>query len=131
VEEEPVRSALVIATGLIAAASSATRPSPRPLEIGLTSRAGAVDPYEDGTRHLVAGQYQLPAKRFGQALASDRRPLDALDRLAIAYTRLGRWLLGRMQQRLSSRWDGDRAQIRQPRHVTAASVLAISQGTLA
>ena len=86
-----MRSALVIVTCLIAAACSATGPDPRPLESGFAVAAGVVDPYEDGKRHLAAGRYKLATERFGQALANDRRSLDALNGLAIAYTRLGRF----------------------------------------
>jgi tetratricopeptide (TPR) repeat protein len=86
-----MRSALVIVTCLIAAACSATGPDPRPRESGFAIEAGVADPYEDGKRHLAAGRYQLAAERFGQALANDRRSLDALNGLAIAYTRLGRF----------------------------------------
>jgi tetratricopeptide (TPR) repeat protein len=50
-----------------------------------------VDPYGDGRRHLMAGRYELAIERFGQALANDRRSLDALNGLAIAHTRLGRF----------------------------------------
>jgi tetratricopeptide (TPR) repeat protein len=89
--EEAVRSALVIVTCLIAAACSATGPDPRPRESGFAIAAGVADPYEDGKRHLAAGRYPLATERFGQALAKDRRSLDALNGLAIAYTRLGRF----------------------------------------
>jgi tetratricopeptide (TPR) repeat protein len=50
-----------------------------------------VDPYGDGKQHLMAGRYELAIQRFGQALANDRRSLDALNGLAIAHTRLGRF----------------------------------------
>ena len=86
-----MRSALVIVTCLIAAACSTTGPAPRALESGFGTRAGVADPYGDGKRHLAAGRYALAAERFGQALANDRRSLDALNGLAIAYTRLGRF----------------------------------------
>ena len=86
-----VRSAVVIVTCLIAAACAASAPSPRPLEQGFATAAGVVDPYRDGKRHLAAGRYELAVQRFGQALASDRRSLGALNGLAIAYTRLGRF----------------------------------------
>jgi tetratricopeptide (TPR) repeat protein len=89
--EEAVRSALVIVTCLIAAACSATGPDPRPLESGFGPEAGVADPYEDGKQHLAASRYDLAAQRFGQALANDRRSLDALNGLAIAYSRLGRF----------------------------------------
>jgi tetratricopeptide (TPR) repeat protein len=89
--EEAVRSALVIVTCLIAAACSATAPAPRALESGFATGSGVADPYEDGKGHLAAGRYGLAAQRFGQALANDRRSIDALNGLAIAYTRLGRF----------------------------------------
>jgi len=86
-----VRSPLVIVICLIAAACSATGPTPRPLVSGFATAAGVADPYEDGKRHLAAGRYDLAIKRFGQALANDRRSLEALNGLAAAYTRLGRF----------------------------------------
>lgn len=87
-----MRSALATVICLIAAACSATTgPSPRPLERGFTTGAGVANPYEDGKRHLAAGRYQVAVERFAQALASDRGSLDALNGLAIAYTRLGRF----------------------------------------
>jgi tetratricopeptide (TPR) repeat protein len=82
--------ALVIVTCLIAAAC-ASAPTPRPLAIGFGAEAGVADPYADGKRLLEAGQYELAAQRFGQALALHRRSLDALNGLAIAYARLGRF----------------------------------------
>ena len=85
-----MRTVRVIVTCLTAAACSATAPGPRPLESGFAIRAGVLDPYEDGKQHLAAGRYQVAIERFGQALAEDRRSLDALNGLAIAYTRLGR-----------------------------------------
>ena len=88
-----MRSALVIVTCLIAAACSAAGPDPRPLESGFASRAGVADPYEDGKRHLAAGRYDIAAQRFRQALANDRRSLDALNGLAVAYAGLGRFEL--------------------------------------
>jgi tetratricopeptide (TPR) repeat protein len=89
--EEAVRSALVIVTCLIAAACSAAGPNPRPLERGFATSAGVVDPYEDGKRHLAASRYQVAIERFGQALANDRRSLDAMNGLGIAYSRVGRF----------------------------------------
>jgi tetratricopeptide (TPR) repeat protein len=86
-----VRSALLIVACLIAAACSTTGPGPSPLESGFATKAGVVDPYGDGKRQLAAGRYELAAERFAQALANDRRSLDALNGLAIAYTRLGRF----------------------------------------
>lgn len=83
-----VRSALVIATCLLAAACAASKPGLRPLEQGFAA-AGVADPYGDGKQHLAAGRYELAVQRFGQALASDRRSLGALNGIAIAYTRLG------------------------------------------
>lgn len=82
---------LAIVICLIAAACSATGPDPRPRESGFATRGGVADPYEDGKRHLTAGRYDLAAQRFGQALANDRRSIDALNGLAVAYTRLGRF----------------------------------------
>jgi tetratricopeptide (TPR) repeat protein len=58
---------------------------------GFATSAGVVDPYEDGKGHLAAGRYELAVERFGQALANDRRSLDALNGLAIAHTCLGRF----------------------------------------
>jgi tetratricopeptide (TPR) repeat protein len=81
----------VIVICLIAAACAATGPSPRPLESGFATAAGVGDPYWDGKQHLAAGRYELAVQRFGQVLASDRRSLDALNGLAIAYTLLGRF----------------------------------------
>ena len=86
-----MRSALVIVTCIIAAACSATGPDPRPRASGFAVSGGVVNPYEDGKSHLAAGRYQLATERFGQALANDRRSVDALNGLAIAYTRLGRF----------------------------------------
>ena len=53
--------------------------------------AASPTPYTDGKRHLAEGHYELAVQRFGQALAHDRLSLDALNGLAIAYTRLGRF----------------------------------------
>ena len=86
-----MRSALVIVACLIATACSAAGPDPRPRASGFAVAAGVVDPYEDGKHHLAAGRYKLAIERFGQALANDRRSLDALNGLAIAYTHLGRF----------------------------------------
>ena len=86
-----MRSALVAVICLIAAACSATGPSPRPVESGFAIEAGVADPYRDGKQHLAAGRYQLAVQRFGQALARDRDSMDALNGLAIAYSRLGRF----------------------------------------
>jgi len=86
-----VRRALVIVICLVASACSATGPGPRPRASGFATAAGVVDPYGDGKQHLIAGRYELAVQRFGQALANDRRSLDALNGLAIAYTRLGRF----------------------------------------
>jgi len=86
-----VRRALVIVICLVAAACSATDPGPRARAGGFTAGAGVADPYGDGRQHLIAGRYDLAIERFGQALASDRRSVDALNGLAIAHTRLGRF----------------------------------------
>jgi hypothetical protein len=86
-----VRSALVTAICLIATACSATAPVSRPVASGFAIEAGVVDPYGDGKQHLATGRYQLAVERFGQALARDGRSLDALNGLAIAYSRLGRF----------------------------------------
>ena len=86
-----MRSVRVIVICLIAAACSAAGPGPRPLEKGFATAGGVADPYADGKRHLAAGRYEVAVERFAQALTSDRRSLDALNGLAIAYTRLGRF----------------------------------------
>ena len=86
-----MRSCVVIVTCLIAAACAASAPGPRPLEQGFATTAGVADPYGDGKRHLAAGRYELAVQRFGQALASDRRSLGALNGVAVAYTRVGRF----------------------------------------
>jgi tetratricopeptide (TPR) repeat protein len=88
--EKTVRSALVIATCLLAAAC-ASAPVPRPLASGFSAEGGVADPYADGKRHLAEGNYELAAQRFGQALTHDGRSLDALNGLGVAYTRLGRF----------------------------------------
>jgi tetratricopeptide (TPR) repeat protein len=88
--EDAVRTALVIVIGLIATACAPTGPTPRPLVSGFAG-AGVADPYADGKRHLAAGRYEIAIERFGQALADDRQALDALNGLAIAYTRVGRF----------------------------------------
>jgi tetratricopeptide (TPR) repeat protein len=85
-----VRGALVIVTCLLAAAC-ASAPALRPLASGFGAEGGVADPYADGKRHQADGKYELAAQRFGQALAQDGRSLDALNGLAIAYTRLGRF----------------------------------------
>jgi tetratricopeptide (TPR) repeat protein len=86
-----VRSVVVVVSCVIAAACAASMPSPRPLQQGFATTAGVADPYGDGKHHLAAGRYELAVQRFGQALASDRRALGALNGIAIAYTRLGRF----------------------------------------
>jgi tetratricopeptide (TPR) repeat protein len=86
-----VRTALLLVICLIAAACATTFPSPRPLESGFATATGVADPYGDGKQHLAAGRYELAVQRFGQVLASDGRSLDALNGLAIAYTRLRRF----------------------------------------
>jgi Tfp pilus assembly protein PilF len=86
-----VRRAFVIVLCLVGTACSATGPDPRPRASGFATAAGVVDPYGDGKQHLMAGRYQVAIERFGQALARDRRSLDALNGLAIAHTRLGRF----------------------------------------
>jgi tetratricopeptide (TPR) repeat protein len=86
-----VRRRLVILICLVASACSATGPGPRPRASGFVTAVGVVDPYGDGKQHLTAGRYELAIQRFGQALANDRRSLDALNGLAIAYMGLGRF----------------------------------------
>jgi tetratricopeptide (TPR) repeat protein len=88
--QKAVHSALVILICLLAA-GCASGPAPRPLARGFAADAGVADPYADGKRHLAEGNYELAVQRFGQALSHDRRSLDALNGLAIAYTRLGRF----------------------------------------
>jgi Tfp pilus assembly protein PilF len=85
------RRALVIVVCLLAGGCQASFPEARPLAKGFGPTAGVLAPYDDGKLHLAAGRYGLAIERFGQALASDRRSLDALNGLAIAYTRLGRF----------------------------------------
>jgi tetratricopeptide (TPR) repeat protein len=89
--EVAVRIAFVIVGSLIAAACSPTGPNPRPLESGFSTAAGVSDPYADGKQQLAAGRYEVAVQRFAQALSSNRRPLDALNGLGVAYTRLGRF----------------------------------------
>jgi tetratricopeptide (TPR) repeat protein len=86
-----MRGALLTVICLIAAACSATGPGPRAVESGFAIEAGVADPYGDGKQYLAAGRYQLAVERFGQALARDRDSVDALNGLAIAYSRLGRF----------------------------------------
>ena len=43
----------------------------------------------------MAGRYDVAVQRFGQALARNRRSVDALNGLAIAHTRLGRFDVAR------------------------------------
>ena len=88
------RRALVIVICLLAGACSTSILEPRPLARGFVPQSGVIAPYDDGKRHLAAGRYGLAIERFGQALASDRRSLGALNGLAIAYTRLGRFDVG-------------------------------------
>lgn len=83
--------ALVIVACLLAGGCSATLPEARPLARGFYPAGGVAAPYEDGKRHLAAGRYGLAVERFRQVLAGDRRSLDALNGLAIGYTRLGRF----------------------------------------
>jgi Tfp pilus assembly protein PilF len=90
-EESMARCALVIVVCLLAGGCQASFPEARPLARGFLPTAGVLAPYEDGKLHLAAGRYGVAIERFGQALASDRRSLDALNGLAIAYTRLNRF----------------------------------------
>ena len=83
--------ALVIVGCIIVGGCQASFPEPRALTRGFETEAGVLAPYDDGKLHLAAGRYGLAIDRFGQALASDRGSLDALNGLAIAYTRLGRF----------------------------------------
>jgi tetratricopeptide (TPR) repeat protein len=85
-----VRATLVIVTCLVAAACATTEPGLRPRSSGFGA-AGVADPYGDGRQLLMAGRYDVAVQRFGQALARDRRSVDALNGLAIAHTRLGRF----------------------------------------
>jgi Tfp pilus assembly protein PilF len=85
------RRALVIVVCLLAGGCQASFLEARPLARGFAPTAGVLAPYDDGKLHLAAGRYGLAIERFGQALASDRRSLDALNGLAIAYARLGRF----------------------------------------
>jgi tetratricopeptide (TPR) repeat protein len=86
-----ISRALVIAVCLLAGGCQPGLPEPRVLTRGFQPEAGVLAPYDDGKLHLAAGRYGLAIKRFGQALEQDRRSLDALNGLAIAYTRLGRF----------------------------------------
>ena len=104
-----MRRVLVIVTCLIAAACSASGPGPRALESRFENRAGVADPYADGKRHLAAGRYDLAAQRFGQALANDRRSIDALNGLAIAYSRLGRFEIAQTHFERALQLDATRA----------------------
>jgi tetratricopeptide (TPR) repeat protein len=88
--QKSLRRALVIVI-CVHASGCADEPAPRPLANGFAAGAGVADPYTDGKRHLADGNYELAVQRFGEALAHDRRSLDALNGLAIAYTRLGRF----------------------------------------
>jgi tetratricopeptide (TPR) repeat protein len=88
------RRALLIAICLLAAGCSTGVFEPRPATRGFMPESGVVAPYDDGKRHLAAGRYGVAIERFNQALASDRGSLDALNGLAIAYTRLGRFDVG-------------------------------------
>ena len=88
------RRALLIAICLLAGGCSTGVLEPRPATRGFMPESGVVAPYDDGKRHLAAGRYGIAIERFGQALASDRRSLGALNGLAIAYTRLGRFDVG-------------------------------------
>jgi tetratricopeptide (TPR) repeat protein len=90
-----VRTAFLIVICLVGTACAATGPDPRARASGFASGAGVVDPYGDGKEHLIAGRYEVAIERFGQALARDRRSLDALNGLAIAHTRLGRFEVAR------------------------------------
>lgn len=85
------RRALIILVCLLAGGCTSSVPEPRPLTRGFHSGAGVSAPYEDGRRHLIAGRYGLAIERFGQALGTDRRSLDALNGLAIAYAQVGRF----------------------------------------
>jgi Tfp pilus assembly protein PilF len=87
--------ALSIVACLLAAGCHASLPEPRALSRGFQPEAQVIAPYEDGKLHLAAGRYGLAIDRFGQALARDRGSLDALNGLAIAYTRLGRFDVAR------------------------------------
>jgi tetratricopeptide (TPR) repeat protein len=87
--------ALVITVCLLAGGCQGSLPEPRAVARGFAPEAGVLAPYDDGKLHLAAGRYGLAIKRFGQALASDRGSLDALNGLAIAYTRLGRFDIAR------------------------------------
>jgi Tfp pilus assembly protein PilF len=88
------RRALLIAICLLAGGCSTGVLEPRPATRGFMPESGVIAPYDDGKRHLAAGRYGVAIERFGQALASDRRSLGALNGLAIAYTRLGRFDVG-------------------------------------
>jgi len=85
------RRALMILACLLAGACASSHLEPRPLARGFHPGGGVLAPYEDGRRHLAAGRYGLAIERFGQALGTDRRSVDAMNGLAIAYARLGRF----------------------------------------
>ena len=86
---------LVIVVCLLVGGCHASLPEPRALSRGFQPAVGVIAPYDDGKLHLAAGRYGLAIDRFGQALARERGSLDALNGLAIAYTRLGRFDVAR------------------------------------
>ncbi|MEZ5824380.1 MAG: tetratricopeptide repeat protein [Geminicoccaceae bacterium] len=86
-----IRTVLMLALVLSTGACSSFRPSLTPTSTGFTNDTAILDPYADGRKHLLAGRYGLAIERFHRALSLDRRSLDALNGLAIAYSETERF----------------------------------------
>jgi hypothetical protein len=99
--------ALVTMSCMLVGACTSTTYEMRAASAGFGETSGVVDLYDDGKRQLAERRFGLAVQRFRQALAADRRSVDVLNGLAVAYAALGRTQLAEvyLQRALELRHD--------------------------